>query len=39
LQISQKECLQCNQCQIALYCPTKAIAQIPAEQTYILKGE
>ena len=37
LQISQKECLQCNQCQIALHCPTKAIKQIPAEQAYILK--
>ena len=37
LQISQKECLQCNQCRIALYCPTKAIGQIPAEQAYLLK--
>ena len=37
LQISQQECLQCNQCQIALHCPTKAIEQISAEQSYILK--
>ena len=37
LQISQKECLHCNQCQIALHCPTKAIEQIPAEQAYIQK--
>ena len=37
LQISQNECLQCNQCQIALHCPTKAIEQIPAKQTYLLK--
>ena len=37
LQISQNECLQCNQCAIALYCPTKAISQISAEQVYLLK--
>jgi len=37
LQISQKECLQCNQCRIALHCPTKAIERISAEQAYILK--
>ncbi|MCL2006418.1 MAG: 4Fe-4S binding protein [Planctomycetaceae bacterium] len=37
LQISHKECLRCNQCQIALHCPTKAIGQIPAEQMYLLK--
>ena len=37
LQISQQECLQCNQCAIALYCPTKAISQIPAEKAYLLK--
>jgi len=37
LQISQNECLQCNQCAIALYCPTKAIGQIPAEKAYLLK--
>lgn len=39
LQISQKECLQCNQCRIALHCPAKAVVQIPAEQAYILRGE
>jgi len=37
LQISQNECLQCNQCAIALHCPAKAIDQIPAEQAYRLK--
>ena len=37
LQISQNECLHCNQCSIALHCPTKAIEQIPAEQAYLLK--
>jgi electron transport complex protein RnfB len=37
LQISRKECLHCNQCAIALHCPTQAIEQIPAEQAYILK--
>ena len=37
LQISRNECMQCNQCQIALHCPAKAIVQIPAEQAYILK--
>ena len=39
LQISLKECLQCNQCQIALHCPTKAIEQIPAGQAYKLRAE
>ena len=37
LQISQKECLQCNQCRIALYCPTKAICQISSEKAYLFK--
>jgi len=37
LQISQDMCLQCNQCSIALHCPTKAIEQIPAKQAYLLK--
>ena len=37
LQISQQECLHCNQCAIAQHCPTGAIAQIPAEQAYLLK--
>jgi hypothetical protein len=27
--------LQCNQCQIALHCPTKAIEQISVEQPYL----
>jgi len=37
LQISQKECLQCNQCHIAFHCPTKAIERISAQQAYMLK--
>ena len=37
LQISRKECLHCNQCAIALHCPTNAIEQIPAKQAYLLK--
>ena len=37
LQISQEECIQCNQCRIALYCPVDAIVQIPAEQAYLFK--
>ena len=37
LQIDQKLCKQCNQCSIALHCPSKAIQRISASQPYILK--
>ncbi|MDR3181970.1 MAG: 4Fe-4S binding protein [Planctomycetaceae bacterium] len=37
LQIHQQLCKHCNQCAIALYCPAKAIVQIPAKQSYLFK--
>ena len=39
LQIDQKLCKNCNQCSIALYCPSKAIWRVPASQPYLLKEE
>ncbi|MDR0871080.1 MAG: 4Fe-4S binding protein [Planctomycetaceae bacterium] len=38
LQIDQSRCKQCNQCAIALYCPSKAIQKISAEQGYLFKA-
>ncbi|GHT24063.1 hypothetical protein FACS189419_08770 [Planctomycetales bacterium] len=37
LQINQQLCKQCNQCAVAVYCPAKAIVQIPAEKSYLFK--
>ncbi|GHT36864.1 hypothetical protein FACS189427_09120 [Planctomycetales bacterium] len=37
LQIDQERCKHCNQCAIALYCPSQAIRQIPANPGYLLK--
>ena len=37
LQIDQKLCKQCNQCAIALHCPSRAIQKVPASQPYLLK--
>lgn len=37
LQIDQELCKQCNQCSIALHCPSQAITRIPAVPGYLLK--
>ncbi len=37
LQIDQNLCAQCNQCAIALHCPSKAIQKVAASQPYCLK--
>lgn len=39
LQIRHDRCLNCNQCRIALNCPTQAIQRIPASQAYLLKDK
>lgn len=37
LQVRQNDCLNCNQCSIALNCPAGAFKRIPANSPYILK--
>jgi electron transport complex protein RnfB len=39
LQVRHDRCLNCNQCRIALNCPTGAVKRIPSERQYILKGK
>lgn len=38
LQIDRESCKNCNQCAIALNCPSQAIRQIPAIPGYLLKN-
>lgn len=37
LQVNQDRCLNCNECSIAVACPTQAFARIPDDQCYRLK--
>ena len=37
LQIRHNRCLNCNQCSIALACPSQAISRVPASTPYKLK--
>ena len=37
LQVEHDRCLNCNECAIAIACPTQAFARIPASQVEILK--
>lgn len=37
LQIRHDRCVNCNQCNIALNCPSDAIKRVPASEPYILK--
>ena len=37
LQIMHDRCLNCNECQIAAACPSKAIKRVPADHPYLLK--
>lgn len=39
LQVRHDRCVNCNQCTIALTCPTCAIQRIPAGQPYLFKKE
>lgn len=37
LQVQHDRCVHCNQCSIALACPTQAFRRVPAESPYLLK--
>ena len=38
LQVRHDRCLNCNECAIAVSCPSKAFRRVPAEQPYLLRG-
>ena len=37
LQVRHDRCVNCNQCRIALHCPSQAFARVPLAQPYLLK--
>ncbi len=39
LQVRHDRCLNCNECSIAVACPSDAYTRVPASQAYILKGK
>ena len=39
LQVLHDRCLNCNECSIAVACPSEAYKRVPADQPYLLKGE
>lgn len=39
LQVRHDLCLGCNECSIAVACPSDAFCRVPASQPYILKGQ
>ena len=38
LQVRHDRCLNCNQCAIAVTCPSRAFRRVPADKPYLLKG-
>ncbi len=38
LQVRHDRCLNCNECSIAVACPSGAYKRVPANQPYLLKG-
>jgi len=38
LQVRHDRCLNCNECSIALACPSEAFQRVPYEEPYLLKG-
>jgi electron transport complex protein RnfB len=38
LQVRHDRCVNCNQCAVAVVCPTQAFQRVPADQPYLLKG-
>lgn len=38
LQVRHDLCLRCNQCAIALKCPSGAFRRVPSDQPYLLRG-
>jgi len=39
LQVRHDLCLDCNQCSIAIACPTQAFRRVPADDPYLLKSK
>ncbi len=39
LQVRHDRCVNCNECAIAVACPTHAFRRVPASQPYLLKGQ
>jgi electron transport complex protein RnfB len=39
LQVRHDRCLNCNECAIAVACPSGAFRRVPADRPYLLKGE
>jgi Na+-translocating ferredoxin:NAD+ oxidoreductase subunit B len=38
LQVQHDRCKHCNECAIAVACPSQAYCRVPAEEPYLLKG-
>lgn len=39
LQVRHDRCLNCNECSIAIACPTQAFRRVPASEPYLLKSK
>jgi electron transport complex protein RnfB len=39
LQVRHDRCVNCNQCSIAIACPTQAFRRVPADDPYLLKSK
>ena len=39
LQVRQDRCVNCNQCAIALVCPSNALQRVPVSRPYLFKAE
>lgn len=39
LQVRHDRCLNCNECTIAVSCPSDAFRRVPADKPYLLKGK
>lgn len=39
LQIRHDRCVNCNECSIAISCPSGAVKRVPAHQPYLLRGK
>jgi electron transport complex protein RnfB len=38
LQVRHDRCLNCNECSIAVSCPSNAFVRVPASRSYLIKG-
>ena len=39
LQVRHDRCVNCNECSIAVSCPSNAFVRVPASQPYLIKGQ